>query len=166
MAEHVASWSKDPSTKVGAVFAWPNRTVAALGYNGFPRGVGDLPGRLADRGTKYDLTVHAEANGILSAPRGVRGAHAYCPVPPCARCVVLLVQAGVASFTTWSALGTVGAVLHQWAAEEVAQGVFPPDGLGETRESSMFAREEEMRTHARWVFSEAGVAYQEVDRGV
>ena len=40
MAKLVASWSKDPSTQVGAV-AVRNRTVIAQGYNGFPRGVDD-----------------------------------------------------------------------------------------------------------------------------
>ena len=41
MAKLVASWSKDPSTQVGAI-AVRNRTVIAQGYNGFPRGVDDL----------------------------------------------------------------------------------------------------------------------------
>ena len=40
MAKLVASWSKDPSTQVGAI-AVRNRTVIAQGYNGFPRGVDD-----------------------------------------------------------------------------------------------------------------------------
>ena len=40
MAKLVASWSKDPSTQVGAV-AVRNRTVIAQGYNGFPRGCDD-----------------------------------------------------------------------------------------------------------------------------
>ena len=35
MAKLVASWSKDPSTQVGAV-AVRNRTVIAQGYNGLP----------------------------------------------------------------------------------------------------------------------------------
>ena len=42
MAKLVASWSKDPSTQVGAI-AVRNRTVIAQGYNGFPRGMGDEP---------------------------------------------------------------------------------------------------------------------------
>jgi len=39
MADLVGSWSKDPSTKVGAVIIRPDRTIASVGYNGFPRGV-------------------------------------------------------------------------------------------------------------------------------
>ena len=40
MAKLVASWSKDPSTQVGAI-AVRNRNVIAQGYNGFPRGTDD-----------------------------------------------------------------------------------------------------------------------------
>jgi deoxycytidylate deaminase len=36
-------WSKDPSTKVGAVIVRPDLTVASIGYNGFPRGMSDDP---------------------------------------------------------------------------------------------------------------------------
>ena len=40
LAREVASWSKDPSTKVGAVLVDPlDNTIVSLGYNGFPRRV-------------------------------------------------------------------------------------------------------------------------------
>ena len=42
MAKLVASWSKDPSTQVGAI-AVRYRKVIAQGYNGFPRCMGDEP---------------------------------------------------------------------------------------------------------------------------
>lgn len=38
LARLVATWSKDPSTKVGAVIVRPYRTVASVGFNGFARG--------------------------------------------------------------------------------------------------------------------------------
>jgi len=42
MAAVVAEWSKDPSTKVGAVAVDPDsRAVLSTGYNGLPRGVED-----------------------------------------------------------------------------------------------------------------------------
>ena len=41
LAEHVAQWSKDPSTKVGAVIVNDLKQVLSLGYNGFPRGCSD-----------------------------------------------------------------------------------------------------------------------------
>ena len=45
LAGHVAGWSKDPSTKVGAVIVNDDKQVLGLGYNGFPRGVHDCEER-------------------------------------------------------------------------------------------------------------------------
>lgn len=96
LAEHVGSWSKDPSTKVGAVIVRPDRTIASLGYNGLPRGVRDLPERLNDRAVKYAITIHAEQNAILSAHEPVRGYTLYVsPLHPCAACASIIVQAGL-----------------------------------------------------------------------
>lgn len=55
LAVLVGEWSKDPSTKVGAVLVRPDRTIAAVGFNGFPRGVLDHPERYEDRPTKYEM---------------------------------------------------------------------------------------------------------------
>ena len=49
LAKEVSTWSKDPSTTVGAVVIGPDHEVRMTGYNGFPRGVADTPARLADR---------------------------------------------------------------------------------------------------------------------
>jgi dCMP deaminase len=96
MAAMVAGWSKDPSTKVGAVIVRPNRTIASVGYNGFPRDVGDDPDRYGDRTIKYELVVHAEANAILHAGEPVRGYSMYIwPFMPCSRCAGLIIQAGI-----------------------------------------------------------------------
>ena len=59
LAEHISSWSKDPSTKVGAAIIGPYRDIISLGYNGFPRGVEDTPERLENRELKYKMIVHA-----------------------------------------------------------------------------------------------------------
>src|SRR5450759_3287372 len=72
LARFVADWSKDPSTKVGAVIVRPDRTVAALGYNGFPRGVLDHSERYDHRPTKYEMVVHAELNSILNTRESPR----------------------------------------------------------------------------------------------
>jgi dCMP deaminase len=68
LAKHISEWSLDPSTKVGAV-AVKDRRVLATGYNGLPRGIADLPGRLNNRDEKYLRTVHAEANIVAQAAR-------------------------------------------------------------------------------------------------
>lgn len=95
LAEHVAGWSKDPSTQVGCVIMRRDRTVASMGYNGFPRGVLDLEDRYANREEKYKLVVHAEANAILAADGRVDGMIAYCTLYPCCECAKLLIQAGI-----------------------------------------------------------------------
>jgi len=96
VARLVASWSKDPSTQVGAVIVDTKRRVIGLGYNGFPRGVADTPERYADREQKYPRVVHAEANAILNAIGSVEGCTLYgWPLPPCAECAKLIIQAGI-----------------------------------------------------------------------
>lgn len=98
MARMVGSWSKDPSTQVGAVIVRPDRTIASVGYNGFPRGVSDDPDVLEHRPAKYLRTVHAEANAILSAREPLHGCTLYVtPLHPCANCAGLIIQAGIVS---------------------------------------------------------------------
>lgn len=98
LAEHIASFSKDPSTKVGAVIttSFTNR-ILSMGFNGFvARGVKDTEERLADRNTKYEMVVHAEINAILFAKCDLEGASLYTwPLPPCARCAALIINAGI-----------------------------------------------------------------------
>lgn len=100
LAAHISTWSKDPSTKVGAVLTQDNKVVG-LGYNGFPHGVKDEDKRYADRDTKYKLIVHAEVNAILMAGANAKGGTLYVfPsffLPPiCAECCKVAIQAGIA----------------------------------------------------------------------
>lgn len=96
LAEHVSTWSKDPSTKVGAVIIDPTtKIVVGLGYNGFPRGVEDTDERYADRPTKYSMVVHAEVNAIHNAARPVRGCLLFITYPPCGECAKYIIQAGI-----------------------------------------------------------------------
>ena len=101
LAREVASWSRDPSTKVGAVLVSPDRTDVVLGYNGFPRGMPDRPELLNNREEKYDRTCHAEVNAVLLARRSVAGYTLYTwPMLPCQRCMVQMLQAGVVKFVS------------------------------------------------------------------
>lgn len=97
MARMVAGFSKDPSTKVGAV-AVRERRILASGYNGFPAHVGDDLERLKNRDIRLMMTVHAEANIIAFAARhGVclAGASVYVwPLMTCHQCAAQLIQAG------------------------------------------------------------------------
>lgn len=64
LAHHISAWSKDPSTKCGAVLVRPDRSVASIGFNGFPPGVKDTEERLLDKDFKYRMVRHAEVNCI------------------------------------------------------------------------------------------------------
>lgn len=93
MAALVASWSKDPSTKVGAVITNDKNHVISLGFNGFPRGVED---RLdVSRETKLARTIHAEPNAILHAKQDLAGCSIYVTRPPCSNCAALIIQSGI-----------------------------------------------------------------------
>lgn len=112
-AEH-ARMSKDPNTRVGSIIVGPDREIVSAGFNGFPRGIADSAERLADRETKLAMVVHAEMNAVLAAARiGVRlkGCMLYLAAtddtgmvwggPPCTRCTVEVIQAGIAEIVSW-----------------------------------------------------------------
>lgn len=98
LAEHIAGWSKDPSTKVGCIIVGADREIRSTGFNGFPRGIEDTLERLTDREQKYPLICHAEENAIMHAARigvSLKGCTAYVTWPPCTRCARSLIQAGI-----------------------------------------------------------------------
>lgn len=129
MAELVASWSKDPSTKCGAVIVRPDRTVASVGFNGFPRGMDDDGELYAQRAVKYSRVVHAEMNAILSAKEPVRGYTLYTYphglAPTCERCAVHVIQAGITR------------VVHWWADTEMSRRWSPETSLSFYREAGV-----------------------------
>ena len=95
MAKLVSTWSKDPSTRVGAVIVDPSNRLVSVGYNGFPKGVTDNE-RLLDRDKKYDIIVHAEVNAILFSNKTLKGCTMYTwPFQPCPRCAGLIIQSGI-----------------------------------------------------------------------
>ena len=92
LARHVATWSKDPSTKVGTAIFDEAGGVMGVGYNGFPRGIAD-DHRLNKRATKYAIVVHSEINAILFG--GMGGHTLYCTMHPCSDCAGPIIQAGI-----------------------------------------------------------------------
>lgn len=96
LASLVSTWSKDPSTQVGAVIVRRDRTIVSVGYNGFPRGTDDYHQLLNDRPTKLRRTVHAEVNAILTAKGDLTGCTLYVtPLHPCATCAGIIIQSGI-----------------------------------------------------------------------
>jgi dCMP deaminase len=95
LASYIATRSKDPSTKVGAVIARRDNTIAACGYNGFPRYVEDHPGLLGNRDEKLKRVIHAEMNAILTAKEPLHGCTLYSTLFTCERCAVHVIQSGI-----------------------------------------------------------------------
>lgn len=94
-ADEVASWSKDPSTKVGCVIVDSDlQRRVGEGFNGFPRFMSDAAELYADRETKYSRTIHAELNAVLFSKK-TEGCTAYVTHPPCTNCALVLIQSGV-----------------------------------------------------------------------
>ena len=108
-----ARMSYDPSTKVGAVIVRPDKTIAATGFNGFPRGCDDHAGLYADRDLKLSRVIHAEMNAILHAREPLHGYTLYVwPFPPCDRCMAHIIQAGI---TTVVAPEVPDDIADRWA---------------------------------------------------
>jgi dCMP deaminase len=100
LAHHVAGWSKDPSTQVGAVIVNDKKQVLSLGYNGFPRGVFDCKERYNDRPTKLKFVAHAERNALDNAYVNVDGATLYSTLYPCSECAKGIIQRGIKRVVT------------------------------------------------------------------
>lgn len=105
LAKQLANiFSKDPSTKVGAIFlADESYQVLSLGYNGMPRGIKEYEFSKWERPRKYKLVEHAERNCIYNAARHgtpLNGCIAIVTLFPCCDCTRGLIQSGVKILVT------------------------------------------------------------------
>ena len=100
LASNVASWSKDPSCKVGAVIVNQNNQVVSVGYNGFPKGVADDLARYNDRETKLKFVQHAERNAMDNAPVDLSGCTLYSTLFPCNECCKSIITRGIKHIVT------------------------------------------------------------------
>lgn len=125
LAEHIASWSRDPSTQVGSCIVRPDKTIASLGFNGLPRGLADTTERLNDRDLKLMTVLHAEINALLSAKEPLTGYTLYVfPFHPCTQCASAIIQAGIKRVVT------VPSDVERWAANfEMARMMFAEAGV-------------------------------------
>ncbi len=129
LAKFVAGWSKDPSTKTGAVIVNNDRQVVGMGYNGFPRGVCDDPERYADRELKYKMIVHSERNALLfTNGLSVKGCTLYSfPFASCSTCAAMIIQAGIVRCV---APPLPAYLQERWAGElQVALTMFNESGV-------------------------------------
>lgn len=98
LAKLVATWSKDTSTKTGAVIVGPDKEIRATGYNGFVRGVDDEVVERFERPLKYDFFEHAERNAVYNAclcGTQVKGCVLYATHFPCTDCTRAIIQSGI-----------------------------------------------------------------------
>jgi dCMP deaminase len=96
MAKLVSTWSKDQSTKVGAVIVDSDNTVISVGFNGLPRRIQDTDQRLNNRDVKLKMIIHAEINAIITAKRPLNGTTIYTyPFMSCSQCAGLIIQSGI-----------------------------------------------------------------------
>ena len=100
MAKLVSTWSKDPSTQTGAVIVRPDKSVASVGFNGFPRGMPDHDELYDLRSEKYSRIIHCEMNAMQFAQdASLLGYTLYTyPFLSCDRCYVHMLQSGITRF--------------------------------------------------------------------
>lgn len=101
MAKHLASRSKDPSTKTGAVIVDSKGRVVSTGFNGFPQKMPDTIEHYNDRDSKYSRIVHCEMNALIFSHQDLEGCTLYTwPFLTCDRCCVHMLQAGIVRFVS------------------------------------------------------------------
>lgn len=100
-AQTISFWSKDPSTKVGAVIVDRELDlIIGAGYNKFPDYIQEDEKRMNNRDVKYDLIIHAEMCALMSSMYNYKDylarsiIYTY-PIPPCIRCMSHLVDRGI-----------------------------------------------------------------------
>lgn len=96
LAKEVASWSKDQSTKVGAVITTMDGSPVSWGFNGMAMGIDDTIVSRSDRPTKYKWMCHAERNAMdLSSRADLNNCVMYVTFSPCSSCAQSIVQRGI-----------------------------------------------------------------------
>jgi dCMP deaminase len=93
MAKDIASWSKDESTKVGAVIVTNDGRPVSWGFNGMPMGIDDSVPERHQRPNKYKWMAHAEKNAIDFAPTSdLSNCAIFVTFFPCSVCAQSIVQ--------------------------------------------------------------------------
>lgn len=106
LAYLVASWSKDNSTKCGAVIVDKNKRIVSVGFNGFPKNTNDDEKLYNNREEKYRRVIHAEKNAIMFSHTNIENCTMYVvPMPPCSQCAGMIIQSGITRLVTISPTG-------------------------------------------------------------
>tara|TARA_R110000782_G_scaffold187656_2_gene277794 strand:- start:234 stop:686 length:453 start_codon:yes stop_codon:yes gene_type:complete len=95
-ANELASFSKDPSTKIGALLV-RDEMIIGRGWNRLAKGFEDTDLNWS-RPRKYDIVVHAEQSSIYDAAfRGnsTEGSEMYSNYAACTNCAKAIVSSGI-----------------------------------------------------------------------
>lgn len=96
MARDIASWSKDDSTKVGAVITTEDGRPISWGFNGMPMGIDDEVPDRKERPYKYKWMAHAERNAMDLASRAdLSGCIMFVTFSPCTTCAQSIIQRNI-----------------------------------------------------------------------
>ena len=93
LADEISTWSKDESTKVGAVITTEDGKPISWGFNGMPMGVDDSVPERHERPLKYRWFAHAERNAMdLSSRSDLSGCVMFVTMSPCPNCAQSIIQ--------------------------------------------------------------------------
>lgn len=96
MAKDIASWSKDESTKVGAVITSADGRPVSWGFNGMPMGIDDTVPERHERPYKYKWMAHAEQNAMdLASTADLSDCVMFITFSPCTTCARSIIQRGI-----------------------------------------------------------------------
>lgn len=131
MAYEVATKSKDPSSKVGAVIVRDKRPLL-FGYNGIPPKVNDYLERYK-KPVKYKWIVHAEQNALHCAAKygiATENTILYVPMMPCARCAGSIISCGISKIVLHvPAVDVFSKVSHYGEDNDVTKMSFSEAGV-------------------------------------
>ena len=112
LAKLISTWSKDPSTGVGAVITNNKNRIISLGFNGYPRSIKDEG--MENREEKLAKVLHAEVNAVLFANKDLTNHTIYVyPLVPCSQCMSVLIQSGITRIVTLVATN-IYKLLERW----------------------------------------------------
>lgn len=96
MAKDVAQWSKDDSTKVGAVITTSDGRPISWGFNGMAKGIDDNVAERMVRPLKYKWMCHAERNAMDLAPQSdLSDCVMFVTFAPCTNCAQSIIQRNI-----------------------------------------------------------------------
>lgn len=129
LARHISEWSKDPSTKVGAVIMDQHFRPVSWGFNGLPAGIVDGGHRLENRDIKLALTLHAEHNAILFTKADLEQCSLYVwPFAPCSHCAAIIVQKKLARVVVGQPAHSVEPERWKWSFD-LGREIFKEAGI-------------------------------------